>query len=1213
MLADPGPVRIPSSSTPSRWEALRAGIHEAIRSGRDGTALRRLSEEANAFASDLQGSGWRGLPELLRLLASGLTQRILPAEVRADDDLPQLDRWFDVVSLYSAGGVPSTRLASLVDELEALAWVPDISQRLRQFIVDRLRVVPIGLHVPATTEDVGHPEAAIAPAAGGDTASGETRADTLGERVEPETPRSDPEDPFLAIAEPGAPVTDVFDPASAALVDELAFETMEPIGGPQDAYAAEGSMAFVVPAESADDREGGEAGFAVDAPLPDIWIAREELELTAQAIEESLMPSAAGLMESTAGDERAHAVGEYRYSVGLFHNAMELLGLTRLHAVSTALLSSLEQLASLEEEQFLEQLELLLNWQVTLLGFLRAPDDGASAELIHETLADPRWRDRVDPETAAALAAELPRIRVGRDPSVSAAAYAPPTADDVELRVAPDVLPSVLDGMLRELPGNATLLGRSIHALVLTGDSDDIDQARRVAHTLKGDANTVGLRGIANLAHALEDILVALARSPRRPPGELARVLEDASDCLEAMADHVLGRAPAPDDALDVLQRLVQTAQAVADGRIDDLGVLDSAAPMPTGQPAVGADVPRALTEAPAASAAATPVDAPAAMLSVPVTVLDELLRLSSETIVVARQVEERLRSIGQAWSDLSQQGASSRELVAQLDDLVALRGAALQSTRLQQGHDVDALELDQYNELHVVSRRLIETTADSSAHLQSFESALGALHELSVQQDRVQLELQTRIMSTRSVPATTQVPRFARVVRQTARTLLKEAELEVVGADTAIDSDLLDRITEPLVHALRNAVDHGIEAPEERVAAGKPRCGRVRLEIARRGGDVIIRLADDGRGIDHRAIRARAETLGMLAPGQEIDRAELERLILLPGFSTRSEATHTSGRGIGMDVVARRVAELRGSLVVYSEPGRGTSVDITLPASLVSAHIALARSSAGPVAVTINSLSQFVPIAEDSLIRSETGLAVRLDGDVISAEPLEFVLGAPAASPGRDEWRVGLLVSDDSGRRRVVLAQAIDEMRSVIVKSLGPYVAPVRGVRGVTVLGTGGVAPVVDLAQLISGQAERPLAADFLRAVPASSARRVIVVDDSLSVRRALEQVMADAGFSVATARDGLEALELVRREAPVAAFVDLEMPRMNGLELTTALRNTPSTADIPIFMITSRDTERHRQLAEAAGVTALVGKPYDDDALVAMVRSTLDSGALR
>ena len=190
--------------------------------------------------------------------------------------------------------------------------------------------------------------------------------------------------------------------------------------------------------------------------------------------------------------------------------------------------------------------------------------------------------------------------------------------------------------------------------------------------------------------------------------------------------------------------------------------------------------------------------------MQIPVGLLDELLRLSSETIVVARQVEEQLRTIGIVRSELQAEGAAARDLVSHLDDLVALRGAALQSARLEKARDVDALELDQYNELHVVSRRLIETSGDTGEHLQSLERALSTVSDLSAQQDRLQEDLQRAIMGTRAVPVEHQVPRFQRVVRQTARTLLKKAELSVLGAETLVDSDILDGISEPLVHALR-------------------------------------------------------------------------------------------------------------------------------------------------------------------------------------------------------------------------------------------------------------------------------------------------------------------------------------------------------------------------------------------------------------------------
>ena len=289
---------------------------------------------------------------------------------------------------------------------------------------------------------------------------------------------------------------------------------------------------------------------------------------------------------------------------------------------------------------------------------------------------------------------------------------------------------------------------------------------------------------------------------------------------------------------------------------------------------------------------------------------------------------------------------------------------------------------------------------------------------------------------------------------------------------------------------------------------------------MEQRGSDIVFRLTDDGRGLDYASIHAKALEQGVLLPGASPTEMELARLILLPGFSTRDEATQVSGRGIGMDVVYRRINELRGTLTLHSVAGAGTCLEMTLPANLVSAHVGLARSSGGPVAVITNGITQFVPIATSDVERNEKGSWYRLEGERIPVVDLDTLVGTEAPLGRQQEAAVGILVDDENGARHIVLTPGIDEMRSVIVKSFGPYVATVPGVRGATILGTGGVAPVVDLRKLVSDGGWQNIALNSSRVEPAAALQRIVVADDSLSVRRALSQLMTDAGFEVETAR---------------------------------------------------------------------------------------------
>jgi chemosensory pili system protein ChpA (sensor histidine kinase/response regulator) len=1110
--------------------------------GQDTTAPALDGAAAAARVGELarlaQSEGLRGVPEVLRLVTAGLS---VGAYRAGDAELIDVGLWLGDLFGYVCGDMPPARHNELLDRLAAMPWMPQVAPRMRAFLLDRLN---------------------------------------QGSRYQPSASAQAHTD-TLAIA--GFPDVLVESDTAFALDDE------------PDALASS-----VIEPERTDVAFADE--IATSAGSDAIWISTEELQLSADAVATQLMPLAEQLSAGVDPEQQAALVEEYAYQAGLVLNALELLGLTRLNEATDTVRAEIALLAQAPADTIADRMALIVRWQVALLGLLHAPTQAQSAELLLETLSDPEWVRALDAQEAPALLEEFARIRVGIDPKLIAARKRIAEPADVALDVAQDVAASVLEGMLRELPNNAAELCERLRALTRARDPDQLAAARRIAHTLKGDANTVGVRGIATLTHALEDILGELAKRDDEFDAAQALLLEEAADCVEAMADFVLGRGPAPEEALPVLQRVLDWSNALLEANLVEHEPLAGAATPSFA--AAAADTPHAPVGAAPAAASTAGEAARASLLQVPAHLIESLLRLSSETIVLARQVEAQMAAVSSAQRDMQAQSNIERDLVGQLDDLVALRGAALQSARLSSGREVDPLEMDQYSELHIVSRRLIENSGDTSAHLHALDAALVALNELTAQQDRVHGDLQQAVIGMRTVPLADQVPRYQRVVRQTARTLNKRVELDVTGDQTRIDSDILERVTEPLVHALRNAVDHGIETPAERERLGKPAIGRLRLHAARRGDDIVIELSDDGRGLDYAAIRASAIARGMLAPAQNVGEDELARMIALPGFSTRDQATEVSGRGIGMDVVYRRVRELRGSLSIQSRTGQGMTLTLVLPASHIAAHVALARGRRRNAAVVVSSVKQFVPIAREDVLVGVDGMYCALGEDRVAATTLDAALGGGEALDPPEGSSVGLLVEDDQGLRHVVLAESVDEMRSVIVKNFGPYVAPVPAVRGATILGDGGVAPVVDLAQLMGEGLRASLGTALAAQASVAQAHRIVVADDSLSVRRALEQLMQDAGYEVLTARDGLEALDLIARDPPSALLVDLEMPRMNGLELTRYLRSQDATRNLPVVMITSRTSDRHRQMIAEAGVDELVGKPYVDDDLVRLVQ---------
>ncbi len=922
-------------------------------------------------------------------------------------------------------------------------------------------------------------------------------------------------------------------------------------------------------------------------PIPataTLWIAPDELELAMSAVVERLLP----LADALAGDDGSDAArtralaDDAAWNCRLLANALSMLNLP---ALSKALAWAADRLPRAAPA---ERASLLAGTATAALGLFGDPGE-AAALLLADTLEDGRWPEPPDGTLRTAMLAEVARIAIGEDPAARARRQRVAVAADADLSIPDDAAPAVVAGMLRELPDRATALNQSLQALERAPDDAARDTARRLAHTIKGDANTVGVRGLAEIAHALEDVLDELARRRQAPPPALAVLLAHTGDAIEAIAEHLVGAAAPPGDVFELLQALLDAARALQDG--DDRPASAAVTTPTVAAPEAGAD-PGAAT--------------PEATMAVPVALLDELLRLSGEAIVMARQVEQRVRTVATAHRDVLDQRSRARDLLSQLDDLVALRGAALQSARIAATGNIDALELDQYNELHVVSRRLLEADSDEGTQLQSVDRELRSLDDLLARQERAQADLQQSILRSRTVPFRSLAARLQRAARQAARTLLKDVELEVEGGNTPIDREMLDRLAEPLLHAVRNAVDHGIEAPDARAARGKPRCGHVRVSAARDGNRVVVSVTDDGGGLDLAAIRARGEALGLLASDTDAGADELARLILRPGFSTRGSISQVSGRGIGMDVVNQRIAGLRGTLRIESGAGVGTTLRIELPASMNATYAAIARVGAGWAAIATAGVLRFVPVLQGDL-QDDSGTAVLLvEGKPVPALWAETLFGLPL--PARDDPpRIAALVDVEAGLRAVLLRD-IEGMREVVIRGLGPWVPTLAGVRGATILGSGAVAPVVDLSPLLR-DAGGPAPAPGPEPEPAPE---VLVVDDSLSVRRALQQLFEDNGFRVRIARDGLEALDQLKSRVPALVVVDLEMPRMNGLDLTAYLRSQDTTRGLPVVMVTSRTAETHRRLAIQAGVDEMMTKPFGDEALLNIALRLLERGRM-
>jgi len=469
-------------------------------------------------------------------------------------------------------------------------------------------------------------------------------------------------------------------------------------------------------------------------------------------------------------------------------------------------------------------------------------------------------------------------------------------------------------------------------------------------------------------------------------------------------------------------------------------------------------------------------------------------------------------------------------------------------------------------------------------------------------------------------VPFDSMVPSLRRTIRQAAQELGKRAQLKVEGAQGEMDRNLLERMKAPFEHMLRNALAHGIETPEQRLAANKPLDGTITIRVSRESTEVVLRISDDGAGMDREAIRRKAIALGLLNPEARLSDRDLYGFILETGFSTAEQVTQLSGRGVGMDVVHSEIKQLGGSLVIDSVPGVGSTFTIRLPFTLAVTQAILVKLGDSTYAVPMSSVQGVVRIAlDDYSTRVSSGEPTyTYAGEDFTIYELSQLLGV-AQGRAIDETQLPLLMTRTGDQRAAVRIDGVVGSREIVVKSVGPQISSVPGIFGATIMGDGSVIMILDLAPLVRRVAslrasvaagEIPQPSQILQVPEPVEVRRktmIMVVDDSITMRKVTTRVLERAEMEVVTAKDGLDAVEKLQDSVPDLMLLDIEMPRMDGYELATYMRNDSRLKKIPIIMVTSRTGEKHRQRALEIGVERYLGKPYQEADLLRQVQETL------
>ncbi len=894
-----------------------------------------------------------------------------------------------------------------------------------------------------------------------------------------------------------------------------------------------------------------------------------------------------------------------------YSDALSSLGFTALAEVvdtARANLSTLADLAMAEDqpEALGNTLALLGRWPQTLLACLSNPANEAATNRLLSFMQDSAWPMPLSAEQARVLKNTLLKSGFTVPEKIMAERQRSARAADVSLQLQDDVSQDLLDGLLAELPGQTEEFSAAISRLTDGGTLEDVQIAKRVAHTLKGAANTVGVRGIATLTHHLEDLLLILSKHKRLPSVRISETLMNAADCLAAMSETLLGTGRPPQDARETLQEVLDLVNLIEQEGIQVADLMPARAEEPALSDAEGRQ-----SGEPGAVETGKPGinmrESGSFMMRVPAGFVDNLLRLVGETIIMTGQVRDRVHVTRTQIKNMQGQFALIRQLGSQLEEIVDVKDL----TGLQRAgtldSDYDSLEMDLYSELHTCCRRLVEAAVDANEEAKTVSENLLRLDEMLLEQARLNNETQEGVMRARMVPVSSQFARLQRSVRQASRITGKAVRLHLHGGDTLIDTNTLNNLLDPLMHLLRNAIDHGIEERAVRLAAGKPATGDIYLTFMREGNQILVRCQDDGKGLDYAAIKRKAMEQGIYQPQDEISDDELKQLILRSDFSTSAKITQISGRGIGMDAVYAAIVQMSGSFIVESDTGKGCTVEIKLPQTLVSSYVLLIRAGPQLVAIANRGIVQIIHHQSGRLLDYGGKQVFQLGEHSYPAHQFENMINMVFERRSEDrESRSVLLVENEQGRHAVMVEKIIGG-QDLVVKDLGHYVPRLTGVSGVTILGDGSVTPVVDLPELVRVTTTAGKAASRYQRTeaPRSNLPSALIVDDSLSARRSLAQFMQDAGYTVRMARDGVEAFKIIKVSKPDIVLSDLEMPRMTGLELIGHIRADGSISDIPCIMITSRAAARHQQEAMTAGVDAYLIKPYSEDELMEKIQS--------
>ena len=747
---------------------------------------------------------------------------------------------------------------------------------------------------------------------------------------------------------------------------------------------------------------------------------------------------------------------------------------------------------------------------------------------------------------------------------------------------------------------------------------ETVAHMRRAVHTLKGAAGMTGFDYLSSCAHSLEDLLDWLHDDSTSITGDDVAIIAEAIDTIELLS---IDREKEEQSLAEIYSEKIEAylhsrtgaatpAAAAGSIEVDEVQAEEEFGNFEeTTTEEIAAHHPEADAALPGTSG----------NVRVQLTDLDELAGIEGELVVARGSIEKLLEKLSGSLGELTSTKEALARKTQELEvgfEAQSLYGfgpapsPGMQSIMEEPSSalsDFDPIELDRYSQLNLIIRSLNEISIDVNA---IHTEISGLANEIRGQVSKQQLAMgvmQEKLMRIRMTPMSSISRVLYRTVRQTASNLGKDVRLTLTGEDVYMDRFIWTKTLDPLMHILRNCIDHGIEDGESRKLAGKPETGKISIVAKQRNRYVVIRISDDGRGIDIDRLRRKLLAEGFIDNSRSYSNEELLRFLFRASFSTKEDISQISGRGVGLDVVLKNIQELRGSVRIENSPGKGVTFELNIPITLSINRAIIVEVSGRHFAVPIQEIVEVHKFSGHELETLEENKVLYND-KLIDAVDLAPRLQLPPRS-GDESSRAGrlMLVIDNDGEHQALMIDSVVEQREIVIKNLGSHLRYVRGINGVTMTGEGSVIPILNLQELASeSQISVKTIETDAQHVEVDTPMQVLIVDDSISVRYSIARLVEGQSWIAHQAVDGVDALQKLEDITPDIIVLDIEMPRMNGYEFLAAMKAREQYAAIPVVMLTSRASEKHRKKAEELGASKYVTKPYDERDFVELLRET-------